>query len=227
MRGSKRSCLYLAHHGIKGMKWGVRRFRNEDGSLTAQGKLRYKQNADGSYRKLTRAERRAAREAHTEAEISRYLKGDRDVSAWNGFLARSKVRGTERELRNEYDQSSAGKRARDKYRDAAKRYKDARDAERAYNEADADPFSFTNEFVRQMGRNYVESTRADANKAGAELSSKRGRYVSEALIKEYGEAAVERVLSDSLFFASRRNGESIVDWYIRNEKRNHTFEDEG
>lgn len=32
---------YLAHHGIKGQKWGVRRFRNNDGSLTAAGKQRY------------------------------------------------------------------------------------------------------------------------------------------------------------------------------------------
>lgn len=32
---------YLAHHGIKGQKWGVRRFQNEDGSYTAAGKSRY------------------------------------------------------------------------------------------------------------------------------------------------------------------------------------------
>ena len=32
---------YLAHHGIKGQKWGVRRFQNKDGSLTAAGKNRY------------------------------------------------------------------------------------------------------------------------------------------------------------------------------------------
>ena len=29
---------YLMHHGIKGMKWGVRRFQKKDGSLTSEGK---------------------------------------------------------------------------------------------------------------------------------------------------------------------------------------------
>lgn len=32
---------YLVHHGILGQKWGVRRYQNEDGSLTAAGKKRY------------------------------------------------------------------------------------------------------------------------------------------------------------------------------------------
>lgn len=31
----------LRHHGIKGMKWGVRRYQNKDGSLTPAGKKRY------------------------------------------------------------------------------------------------------------------------------------------------------------------------------------------
>ena len=37
----------LYHWGIKGMKWGVRRYQNPDGSLTAAGKKRYT-NPDGS-----------------------------------------------------------------------------------------------------------------------------------------------------------------------------------
>ena len=33
----------LYHHGIKGQRWGKRRFQNEDGSLTPQGRARYNQ----------------------------------------------------------------------------------------------------------------------------------------------------------------------------------------
>ena len=31
----------LYHHGVKGQKWGIRRYQNEDGSLTSAGKERY------------------------------------------------------------------------------------------------------------------------------------------------------------------------------------------
>lgn len=53
--------LYLAHHGIKGQKWGQRRFQNEDGSLTPAGERRYNiQNAKQEY-KQARSEDRQSR----------------------------------------------------------------------------------------------------------------------------------------------------------------------
>lgn len=53
----------LYHHGIKGQKWGIRRFENADGSLTEEGKKRYNKSLDKAFkresRKLGRYEKRA------------------------------------------------------------------------------------------------------------------------------------------------------------------------
>lgn len=40
---------FIAHHGILGMHWGIRRFQNKDGSLKPAGKKRYSDN-DGEVR---------------------------------------------------------------------------------------------------------------------------------------------------------------------------------
>ncbi len=50
--------IYLAHHGIKGMKWGVRRFQNEDGSLTSAGKRRAERNRKYIQREISFQEKK-------------------------------------------------------------------------------------------------------------------------------------------------------------------------
>lgn len=41
----------LVHYGVRGMKWGVRRYQNKDGSLTPAGKKRYDRDVQSNLSK--------------------------------------------------------------------------------------------------------------------------------------------------------------------------------
>jgi hypothetical protein len=77
----------LKHWGIIGMKWGVRRYQNKDGTLTAKGKKRYKDEMDeikAEKKKLAAQERDKKKLAKLQAEKDdlerrkRQLKGKTD-----------------------------------------------------------------------------------------------------------------------------------------------------
>lgn len=57
----------LYHHGIKGQKWGVRRYQNEDGSLTSAGKKRYSSEEIREARKSLSSERKKLDELNKRA----------------------------------------------------------------------------------------------------------------------------------------------------------------
>ena len=63
----------LQHSGIKGQKWGVRRFQNEDGSLTEAGKQRYGyyERADGT-KDYARIQKDASNDATEYARAKAY-----------------------------------------------------------------------------------------------------------------------------------------------------------
>ena len=65
---------YLAHHGVKGMKWGVRRYQNKDGTLTPAGKKRM-------YREMFDADSKSAKERRNyTGDPNRWVKNDLENS---------------------------------------------------------------------------------------------------------------------------------------------------
>ena len=67
----------LMHWGIKGMKWGVRRYQNKDGSLTPAGKKRY----DKEMAKLKEEEKIAKNKLKTQAKLNKLDEKRKEVEA--------------------------------------------------------------------------------------------------------------------------------------------------
>lgn len=92
---------YIEHHGVKGMKWGVRRYQNYDGTYTQKGLARFNES-NSRYNKANSAYQ-AARSAY---------KANKSTGNKNTLrAARSARKGAKKELSDSYDNLKLQNRA--------------------------------------------------------------------------------------------------------------------
>lgn len=106
---------YLIHHGIKGQKWGVRRYQNADGSYTDAGRSRYGIKAEKRIAKLTKYRDKKAKVSARKASDNRELAKQRkfDLEDLEKYGTKSKT--------FEMDQREQIQKKRDAYNE--KRFK--------------------------------------------------------------------------------------------------------
>lgn len=72
----------LCHYGILGQRWGVRRYQNRDGTLTAKGKKRYAEDME----KLKNEEKKLKQKQRAQAKIEKLLNKQKELEEMKAAL---------------------------------------------------------------------------------------------------------------------------------------------
>lgn len=101
----------LYHHGIRGMKWGIRRYQNKDGSLTVKGKKRY----EAELKKVREEEKVLKNRQATRAKIEKLEARKKAAAAEKAELDEMDGKSKKRKLfgRKQKDEESTKKSIKD------------------------------------------------------------------------------------------------------------------
>lgn len=183
----------LCHYGIQGMKWGIRRFQNKDGSYTTAGKQRYTNKAE--LKKDIKTENKKSKTYGLEATV--YEKAHN--------LSKRKTEKALKSYNKAKDNNSSEKRIKRKKLkyEAAKKTESEMLSERMKTEKRLK--EHYDSLIKKFGKEYVEDIKY--NKKGGLNEAEDSKRVAMQIVAGLGAMAMAGITGFGIAYAPKTSSE--------------------
>lgn len=145
----------LKHWGVKGQKWGVRRYQNKDGSLTPAGQKRYNKEME----KLKAEEKILKSKARTQAKLDKLDSKRQELDE-----LRKKVDGIKEKHKNKSETKPSKKSVKDMSDEELRSVINRIDMEKRYSDLTAPQKSKGNKFINTILKDVAAPAATDLAK---------------------------------------------------------------
>lgn len=198
----------LYHHGIRGQKWGLRRYQNKDGSLTPAGRKRYM--TDANFRAKYASNLPKTKPEESAAERHARLKKSTDANElykYKSELSNEELRDRIQRIQLEQQLSTYVKKEPTKIEKAQKRIEDVTKKLNKVNEFAKSPAGkmIINKVKKEIG---IETPKInnDYQKFLRDISSKTNEEVRDMLSRLKNERELEKLLGNANNTDSNNSG---------------------
>lgn len=174
---------YLAHYGILGMKWGVKRYQNADGTLTPKGEKKYYEKRTNKLSKSGKRLQSIVRDTASK-NVDILKEYDEESNKLKSTKTNEHARKLINDINKKYD---AYKKSKEEYEKTGS-VKNKRSMELKYIDYEDSLGTLESANRRDADRLYYKYKQKLAEKTLEDLGSQvtdRGRYFVETLIGDY------------------------------------------